>query len=170
MNKRMVCALVAPLWVIAGLAGSSQSQLSYEVRQLTSGPAHHFYGYIGHVGNSPYSADGKYLVALRSTFQDRMPGAQDAADIVLLDAQNKYAETKIEETRGWNPQQGAMIYWNPEQPSRQFFFAHAQYRRASSAQRGQFLPASAALVHVPLCLVALFGAQFTEKVILQIER
>ena len=51
-----------------------------------------------------------------------MPGPQDAADIVLLDAQKNYAETKVEETRGWNPQQGAMIYWNPEQPSRQFFF------------------------------------------------
>ena len=36
--------------------------------------------------------------------------------------QKNYAETKVEETRGWNPQQGAMIYWNPEQPSRQFFF------------------------------------------------
>jgi len=102
--------------------GASQAQLSYEVRQLTSGPSHHFYGYIGHAGNSPYSADGRYLVALRTTFQDRMPGPQDAAEIVLLDAQKNYAEVKVEETRGWNPQQGAMIYWNPEQPSRQFFF------------------------------------------------
>jgi len=102
--------------------GASQAQLSYEVRQLTSGPSHHFYGYIGHAGNSPYSADGRYLVALRTTFQDRMPGPQDAAEIVLLDAQKNYAEMKVDETHGWNPQQGAMIYWNPEQPSRQFFF------------------------------------------------
>jgi hypothetical protein len=51
-----------------------------------------------------------------------MPGPQDAAEIVLLDAQKNYAETKLDETRGWNPQQGAMMYWNPEQPSRQFYF------------------------------------------------
>ena len=51
-----------------------------------------------------------------------MPGPQDAAEIVLLDAQKNYAEMKVDETHGWNPQQGAMIYWNPEQPSRQFFF------------------------------------------------
>jgi hypothetical protein len=89
---------------------------------LTFGPSHHFYGYIGHVGNSPYSGDGKHLVALRTTFQDRMPRPDDAADIVLLDATRDYAEVKVEETRGWNPQQGAMIYWNPEKPSRQFFF------------------------------------------------
>jgi hypothetical protein len=94
----------------------------YEVRQLTFGPSHHFYGYIGHVGNSPYSGDGKHLVALRTTFQDRMPRPEDAADIVLLDAAHDYAEVKVEETRGWNPQQGAMIYWNPEKPATQFFF------------------------------------------------
>ena len=120
--KTRAVLVATVLWFISSSAGFSQSQLGYEVRQLTSGPAHHFYGYIGQVGNSPYSADGRYLVALRTTFQDRMPGPQDAAEIVLLDAQKNYAETKVEETRGWNPQQGAMIYWNPEQPSRQFFF------------------------------------------------
>ena len=123
MRTRIVCAVAALLCVLSSVRGSSQAPaLGYEVRQLTVGPSHHFYGYIGHVGNSPYSADGKYLVALRTTFQDRMPGPQDVADIVLLDVDKKYAETRVEGTRGWNPQQGAMIYWNPEQPSRQFFF------------------------------------------------
>ncbi|MEZ5366406.1 MAG: hypothetical protein R2748_29740 [Bryobacterales bacterium] len=106
--------------VLAGC--SAEPELSYQVRQLTFGPAHHFYGYIGHVGNSPYSADGRYLIALRTTFQDRMPGPDDVADIVLLDAAHDYAETKVEETRGWNPQQGAMLYWNPQMPTTQFFF------------------------------------------------
>ena len=122
MKTRIGVCAAALLWVISSSTGLTQSKITYEVRQLTNGPAHHFYGYIGHVGNSPYSADGRHLVALRTTFQDRMPGPKDAADIVLLDATQKYAETKVEETRGWNPQQGAMIYWNPEQPSRQFFF------------------------------------------------
>ena len=120
--KTRIALVATVLWFVSWTAGFSQSPLGYEVRQLTSGPSHHFYGYIGQVGNSPYSADGRYLIALRTTFQDRMPGPQDAAEIVLLDAQKNHAETKVEETRGWNPQQGAMIYWNPEQPSRQFFF------------------------------------------------
>src|SRR5919106_3954023 len=98
MKTRIACSLVALVWVMSSSAGTSQANLTYEVRQLTFGPAHHFYGYIGHVGNSPYSADGRHLIALRTTFQDRMPGPQDAADIVLLDATRKYAETKIEET------------------------------------------------------------------------
>jgi hypothetical protein len=119
---RHLCVLAALSWTEATAASSSQSRLGYEVRQLTFGPAHHFYGYIGHVQNSPYSGDGRYLVALRTTFQDRMPGPSDAADIVLLDASRNYAETKVEETRGWNPQQGSMLYWNPEAPDTQFFF------------------------------------------------
>jgi hypothetical protein len=121
-KRRLAGSAAAIMCLVCWVGGASQAQLGYEVRQLTSGPSHHFYGYIGHAGNSPYSADGRYLVALRTTFQDRMPGPQDAAEIVLLDAQKNYAETKIDETRAWNPQQGAMIYWNPEQPSRQFFF------------------------------------------------
>jgi hypothetical protein len=122
MHTRIACAIAALLWVFNSSPSLSQARLAYEVRQLTFGPPHHFYGYIGHVGNSPYSADGRHLIALRTTFQDRMPGPEDAADIVLLDAEKNYAETKVEGTRGWNPQQGAMMYWNPEQPSRQFFF------------------------------------------------
>ena len=115
-------SLAVAALVVAGIGCETEPELSYEVRQLTHGPEHHFYGYIGHVGNSPYSADGRYLLALRTTFQDRMPDAGDAADIVLLDAANDYAATKIEETRGWNPQQGSMMYWNPQMPTTQFFF------------------------------------------------
>ncbi|MFP6581161.1 MAG: hypothetical protein VCD00_01250 [Candidatus Hydrogenedentota bacterium] len=92
------------------------------ITQITHGPAHHFYGYIGHVGNTPWSGDGSKMVMLRTTFQDHMPRRYDTADIVLLDTQNNYALTKIEETRAWNPQQGTMLYWNPEAPNTQFFF------------------------------------------------
>ena len=91
MKTRIACALGALLCVLSSVRGSSQAPaFSYEVHQLTTGPSHHFYGYIGHVGNSPYSADGKYLVALRTTFQDRMPGPQDVAEIVLLDVENHH--------------------------------------------------------------------------------
>src|ERR1044071_9710724 len=122
---------VSPFWQTLALASSlairsqplaEQRQLACEVTQLASGPAHHFYGYIGHVGNSPYSADGRYLVALRTTFQDHMPRPDEAADLVLLDTRRSFAETKVDETRGWNPQPGAMIYWNPQKPSTEFFF------------------------------------------------
>lgn len=83
---------------------------------------HHYFGYIGHVGNTPFNGDDKFLVALRVPFQDRLPEAGEPADVVLLDAENGFAVEKIEETRAWNPQQGTMFYWNPAAPERELFF------------------------------------------------
>ena len=97
-------------------------QLVIRSQKITSGPKNHFFGYIGHVQNIPWSGDGKYILALRSGFQDRMPGPNDPADIVLIDTQQRYSVKKIDQTSAWNPQQGTMLYWNPESPKTQFFF------------------------------------------------
>ncbi len=92
------------------------------VRQITFGPRHHFFGYFGHVRTIPWNASGRYLLALRSGFQDRMPRPGEAAEIVLLDTQKNYAATVVDRTRAWNFQQGTMLYWNPQAPETQFFF------------------------------------------------
>jgi len=91
-------------------------------KRITSGPMNHFFGYIGHVQNIPWNGNGRYILALRTTFQDKMPGPNDPADIVLIDAKNNYSVKKIDETTAWNPQQGTMFYWNPDSPNSQFFF------------------------------------------------
>ena len=93
-----------------------------QVEQITFGPKHHYYGYIGHVGNIPWNRSGRYLVALRTDFQDRLPAPDEAAEIVLLDASREYRVTVLDRTLAWNPQQGTMLYWNPEAPETQFFF------------------------------------------------
>jgi hypothetical protein len=51
-----------------------------------------------------------------------MPQLDEPAKIVLLDTSNNYEAKKVETTRAWNPQQGSMLYWNPEAPETQFFF------------------------------------------------
>lgn len=94
----------------------------YTVRQITFGPRHHFFGYIGHVGTVPWNASGRYIVALRTEFQDRLPNPDDAAEIVLLDTENNYRSRVVERTLAWNPQQGTMLYWNPQAAETQFFF------------------------------------------------
>ncbi len=94
----------------------------YSVNQLTSGSSHHFFGYIGHAGTIPWNASGRYILALRSTFQDHMPELGEPAEIVLIDTHDHDAVRKIETTRAWNPQQGTMLYWNPEAAETQFFF------------------------------------------------
>ena len=92
------------------------------VEQITFGEQHHFFGYIGQSKTIPWNASGRYIVAMRSNFHDHMPAPHEAADIILLDTQNNYSVKKIDETRGWNFQQGTMMYWNPAAPEMQFFF------------------------------------------------
>ena len=118
-NPRRCVALLASLLLASS---STHAALSLEARQITSGPKHHFFGYIGHVQNIPWNQSGRYIVALQTEFQDRLPRADDAAEIVLLDTQRDYAIRVVERTRAWNPQQGTMLYWNPDAPEARFFF------------------------------------------------
>lgn len=92
------------------------------VEQITYGPNHHFFGYIGQSQTIPWNQSGRYIVALRSAFQDHMPGPGEAADVILIDMENDHAIRVVDQSQGWNPQQGTMFYWNPESPETQFFF------------------------------------------------
>lgn len=92
------------------------------VRQITQGPRHHFFGYIGHVRTIPWNQSGRYIAALRTPFQDRMPTSKDTADVVLLDTQKDFEVLAVEKSLGWNPQQGSMMYWNPKAAETQLFF------------------------------------------------
>lgn len=115
-------AAAASLWLgCAGEAARGPAETIERV-QVTSGPLNHFFGYIGHVGTVPWNESGRYLVALRTEFVDRMPGPDDVAEVVLLDTANDYEVRVVDTTRGWNVQQGTMFYWNPREPENQFFF------------------------------------------------
>ena len=92
------------------------------IKQITHGPSNHFFGYIGHAKTIPWSHDGRYIVAMRTTFQDHMPGPGESADVILIDTESDYSVEKVDETTGWNPQQGTMFYWNPDSDTSQFFF------------------------------------------------
>ena len=93
-----------------------------EIEQITHGPQHHFFGYIGQAKTTPWNASGRYIVALQSRFHDHMPGPKDAADVILIDTQQDNKIIVVDQTRAWNFQQGTMLYWNPQAPDTQFFF------------------------------------------------
>src|SRR6478736_798777 len=106
--------VVVLTFLLLGPAIAAGQAIRLEVRQLTTGPLHHFFGYIGHVQNVPWNKSGRYLVALRTPVRDHLPDASEPAEIVLLDAENNYAARVVDRSRAWNPQQGTMLYWNPE--------------------------------------------------------
>jgi len=102
--------------------GAVADEIKLSVRQITRGDQHHFFGYIGQSLTTPWNGSGRYIVALRTSFHDRMPEPGEAAEIVLVDTESDYEVTPIETTRAWNFQQGTMFYWHPQQPETQLFF------------------------------------------------
>ncbi|MEZ5354267.1 MAG: hypothetical protein R2762_16640 [Bryobacteraceae bacterium] len=95
---------------------------SVDIEQVTHGPEHHFFGYIGHAKTIPWNQSGRYMLTLRTRFQDHMPAANDAADVAVIDTRDNNRVVVLDRTRAWNFQQGTMFYWNPEAPETQFFF------------------------------------------------
>ena len=114
--------IAVQLAVTALFGTASAAELRVEVEQVTTGPKHHFFGYIGHVRTIPWNESGRYIVALRTDFQDRMPTSADKADVILIDTSNNDRARVVDQTRAWNFQQGTMLYWNPAKPETQFFF------------------------------------------------
>ena len=104
------------------LPAAGAAEMSAQVRQLTSGPSHHFFGYIGQSRTIPWDATGRHVLALETDFQDRLPGAGDAARVCLIDTREGNRIRVVDRTLAWNPQQGTMFYWNPAHPETQFFF------------------------------------------------
>ncbi len=98
------------------------------IEQITFGSSHHFFGYIGQSLTITWNKQGNFLLCLSSSFHDHLPGKDEPANVNLihLNRNNKehYRIQKIDESQGWNHQQGTMFYWNPHHPDHQFFFNH----------------------------------------------
>ena len=103
-NWKQINLLVA-LTLLAVTTGWSAT-LSVDIQQITFGPKHHFFGYIGQCQTIPWNESGRYIVGLRADFQDHMPGPNEPADVILIDTHNNYTIRVVDQTRAWNPQQG----------------------------------------------------------------
>lgn len=68
---------------------------------------HYFFGYYD---IQPYSSDGRWHLAHRVGFFDRIPTADDIAELGYIDIE-KRAFVPIAKTRAWNFQQGALLRW-----------------------------------------------------------
>ena len=90
----------------------------YNIRTLTRGPKHHFFGYYG---ICPWNKSETYLLGLEADFQNREPSTSDRVTIGLIDNKNGKFE-RITETNSWNFQQGAMLHWNPLNPDSEIIY------------------------------------------------
>lgn len=79
-----------------------------EARAVTRGPGHHSFGYYD---KCPWDVTGRYLLALRSPFNDHSPDAGEEAVLGVVDLQDGERFRPFAETRAWNWQQGGMLHW-----------------------------------------------------------
>lgn len=88
------------------------------VKRLTHGSDHYFYGYYD---NPAWSQDGEYHLSHRVKFWDRIPQAEDIAELGMI-RMDDGEFIKFAETTAWNFQQGAMLQWNPAAPNEEVLF------------------------------------------------
>jgi len=119
-TKNLIIVLALVLCVSCN--NNQQKNINFEVQQITAGPKHHLFGYIGHSLTIPWNKSERYIVSLQNDFYKRMPQKGEAADIILIDTKNDYKIIPVDKTYAWNLQQGTMLYWNPNSPETQFFF------------------------------------------------
>ncbi len=108
--------------IFFSLSCSPAFGFEYSVRQLTHGPKHHFFGYIGQSLTIPWNASGRYILCLETDFHDHMPEPDEPAKVCVIDTHNENPVIPLDESRAYNFQQGTMYYWNPASPENQLFF------------------------------------------------
>jgi hypothetical protein len=115
-----VCIMILALNLT--LAQTQTNDFELEIKQLTFGEKHHFFGYIGQCRTTPWNESGQYILGLEIDRIDRMPKPEEAAGIFIIDTKNDDKIIYLDKTHAWNPQQGTMFFWNPNAAETQFFF------------------------------------------------
>lgn len=123
-QKRFYYFFILPFIIVSSQFRLNAETKSFDIKieQITFGPKHHFFGYIGQSQTIPWNKDERYIVALQTDFHDHMPKPVEEAEIVLIDTKQGNLISQIDRTLAWNFQQGTMFYWNPDSPLTQLFF------------------------------------------------
>lgn len=81
-----------------------------EVRALTRGPGHHWFGYYDKLQFDP---TGRYVLGMRVSFEHRSPRPDDVIRIGMVDLADGDRWTELGTSRAWGWQQGCMLQWRP---------------------------------------------------------
>lgn len=81
----------------------------FDVRVITPDDGYHYF--FGYYDLNAYHENGKYHLANRVKFMDRLPEKDDVCELGYIDLETKEF-TKFAETTAWNFQQGALMTYN----------------------------------------------------------
>jgi len=91
---------------------------SLPVRRITPADGHYFFGYYD---LQPFDKNQKYHLTHKTDFYDRLQRKGDVCEIGIISMDSGKYE-RLEWTRAWNFQQGAMLQWNPSAPDREIIY------------------------------------------------
>lgn len=78
-----------------------------QIRQLSHGPQHHFFGYYG---MNPWDSSGRLHLALEVSDDRQVPATGATAAVGFIERDSGSFQT-LGKTSGWNLQQGCMAHW-----------------------------------------------------------
>ena len=104
--------LVATLTLAAG-AVAPFPEFS-EPRAITTGPHDHLFA--SYYGVNAWSSDGRYVLALETDLNGRLPAPGEKAKVGVVDVQAPGTFITVAETTCWNFQEGTMAHWLPQEP------------------------------------------------------
>ncbi len=84
------------------------SDIGFDFRTVP--PRHHFFGYYE---KCPWDAENRDVLAMESSFADRMPTAKDSLSLGLIPHGTRRFEA-FDQTLAWCWQQGTMLQWLPQ--------------------------------------------------------
>ncbi|KKN61275.1 hypothetical protein LCGC14_0523550 [marine sediment metagenome] len=108
------------------------------IRQLGDGEYNHFFGYYN---KSPWSQDGRYVLADRVPMMDADLRPDLSAEVGYFDTRNDDEFHVIGETTTWNWQMGCQLQWLAGKPGRQ-----AIYNVRNDKPNGRY-PSFGAVIH-----------------------
>lgn len=106
-------ALGAELGLIR--AAEKKEQSFPPAMAVTSGPMYHFFGYYD---KHQWDATGRYLLCQEVSFMKRLPRADDAITVGMVDLKEGNKWHPISQTKAWCWQQGTMLQWLGSAPDR----------------------------------------------------
>lgn len=95
---------------LLGRALAQSCEAPFPVRQITKGPAFHWFAYYDKFQFSP---DDRFVLSNEVSFEHRSPAAEDEIRVGLVDLQENDRWTELGRSRAWNWQQGCMLQWVP---------------------------------------------------------
>lgn len=105
-------------WVAAAAAAAVPSAATVPVVRLSAADQHVFFAYYD---VPPVDAASRWHLAHRVPFRDRLPTANDEAELGMYPLDGRGEFRPLARTRAWNFQQGAMLQWLGDGSGRVFY-------------------------------------------------